>query len=380
MKTIKRQFVTTLIDRFKEQMPLIQIIMGPRQVGKTTGVLQFLDMYSKPYHYTSADDIISGDRSWILQQWQKAQLKGSDALLVIDEIQKIDGWSETIKNLWDEQKVLKTKIKVLLLGSSSLALSKGVSESLAGRFELISVYHWDYAESLSLCEMGLETFLESGGYPQSYSYLDDYDRWFSYLKDAVVDRVIDKDILQFAIVKKPALFRQAFEIVCCYPSLEISYTKLLGQLQNKGNTDLIKYYLSLLEGAFLIKTLQKYGTQDFKTKSSSPKIVPLAPCFYQLFANNNDKADFVFEATVGTKLLQVSKELYYWRKGNYEVDFVLRWQKKIYAVEVKSGKTRRASGLELFCQQFVGSIPIIVSKDNYLEFISDPQSFLRSLR
>jgi len=185
--------------------------------------------------------------------------------------------------------------------------------------------------------------------------------------------------LQYAVVKKPALFRQSFELMCCYPAQEISYRKLLGQLQDKGNTDLIKYYLSLFEGAFLIKTLQKYHNQPFKTKSSSPKIIPLAPCFHTLFNTKDDKLAFVFESTVGAKLLQIASKLFYWRKDTHEVDFVMTWRNKLFAIEVKSGKSRRKSGLEAFQKEYPESIAIIISQDNYSEFIANPILFFERL-
>ncbi len=374
-----RKFIFTLQKRFSEPSPLIQILMGPRQVGKTTGVLQFLETYSQHYHYVSADALLTTNTSWILDQWQQTLQKGSKALLVIDEIQKVDHWSETIKKLWDAQQLKNTKIDVLLLGSSSLALSQGASDSLAGRFELIPVYHWDYHESNALHPMTLDTYLQYGGYPKSYDYLDDTERWTNYVKGSVIDRVIDKDILRFATVKKPALFRQAFEILCNYPSQEISFRKLLGQLQDQGNTDLIKYYMSLFEGAFLFKSLQKYSRQAFRIKSSSPKIVPLCPCFYQIFSHTEDKRSFVFESTVGAALLQLSPQVYYWREGNAEVDFVLIWQKKMFAIEVKSGKKRPATGLQQFIAAFPEAIPIIISRDNYFAFTQNPGLFLETL-
>jgi predicted AAA+ superfamily ATPase len=373
---ITRNFVELLKKRFSEKLPLIQIVMGPRQVGKTTGVMQFQEQTNINCHYISADSMPLSNANWILEQWQTALTKGDNPLLIIDEIQKADNWSEVIKNLWDKQLKTGKRVNVLLLGSSSLSLKKGVSESLAGRYELIPVVHWDFIESKKLREMELETYLNFGGYPKSYDYLDDYDRWFSYVKSSIIDNVIDKDILNFALIKNPSLFKQAFEVLSCYPAQEISYRKLLGQLQDRGNTELIKYYIKLFEGAYLIKAIQKYGTQDFKIKSSSPKIIPLAPCFYTLYAATKGKEGFVFEATVGAKLLEVSHDLYYWRQGNSEVDYILSWKKKLFAIEVKSGRKRSRNGLNIFLKLYPNALPIIISKDNYENFISDPKSFL----
>ena len=191
--------------------------------------------------------------------------------------------------------------------------------------------------------------------------------------------MIDKDILQYAHVEKPALFKQAFEIICCYPAQEISYRKLLGQIQDKGNVELIKRYLELFESAFLIKTLQKYHNQAITVKSSSPKIILLAPCLYTLASIKEEKSAFIFESTVGAKLLQLSDKLYYWRDNNDEVDFVLVWRGRLFAVEVKSGRKRRANGLQKFQSRFPQAICIIISVDNYDIFIENPADFLEKL-
>lgn len=118
--------------------PLIQVLTGPRQVGKTTGVRQLMAQCSYPQHYANADDVLVSDRSWLLEQWQQALLLGEGALLVVDEIQKVVNWPETIKALWDAQP---GRLRVLLLGSSALQIQSGVTESLAGRFELLRVHH-----------------------------------------------------------------------------------------------------------------------------------------------------------------------------------------------------------------------------------------------
>lgn len=379
MMVVQRDFVEVLSQRFQENAPLIQIVIGPRQVGKTTGILQFLEQFEGAYHYASSDSVLTTSQDWLIEQWQAALLKGANSLLVIDEIQKIPGWPEIIKKLWDEQRLKKHAVKVLLSGSSSLSLSEGLSDSLAGRFEVLSVYHWDYCESNQLVKLSVNDYLCYGGYPKSYDFLQEEDRWRTYLQNAVIDRVIDKDILQHVNIKKPALFRQTFELASCYPAQEISYRKLLGQLQDKGNTDLIKYYLTLLEDAFLIKTLQKYQNREFKTKSSSPKIVLLAPCFYYLLSPKGDKYTFVFENTIGAKLLQISSQLYYWREDQYEVDFVMIWRHQLLAIEVKSGRKKKAYGLQRFQALHPDAKPVIISSDNYEQFIQNPVGFLEAL-
>lgn len=377
----ERPFVAQLEKRFSVDNPLIQVLVGPRQVGKTTGVRQLLARYPGSSHYANADDLLITDRTWLIEQWQKALLLGEGTLLIIDEVQKILNWSETIKSLWDSNP---RRLRVIVLGSSSLQIQTGLTESLAGRFELTKIYHWTYTELKNSFGYDLERFLLFGGYPGSVSYEDDYDRWYSYLKDSIIESVIGKDILLNRTVGNPALFRQAFEILCRYPAQEISYTKLLGQLQDKGNTDLIKYYIELYAGAFLIHPLEKYSVKGWLTRSSSPKILISCPALYTMtegpkVLEDLDKRGRVFELAVGSEMIQLSGELFYWREKNAEVDFIHRYQGRLYAIEVKSGRRKSAKGLETFIKQFPDAIPVIITPDNFPLFSEDPRKFLAVL-
>jgi hypothetical protein len=374
----ERPFVAQLEKRLSSDQSLIQVLVGPRQVGKTTGIRQLLDRYPSNNHYANADDLLVTDRTWLLEQWQKALLLGDGTLLVIDEVQKIQNWSETLKSLWDKSP---HKLRVVVLGSSSLQIQTGLTESLAGRFELTRIYHWTYTELKNAFGYDLERFLLYGGYPGSVSYEDDFDRWYAYLKDSIVEAVIGKDILLNRKVGNPALFRQAFEILCRYPAQEISYTKLLGQLQDKGNTDLIKYYIELYAGAFLIYPLEKYSAKAWLTRSSSPKILISCPALYTMtegphVLEDPDRRGRIFELAVGAQLLQLSGSLFYWREKNVEVDFVYQHQGKLYAIEVKSGRRKSAKGLDAFMKHFPAASPVILTTDNFSQFSEDPKKFL----
>jgi uncharacterized protein len=377
----ERPFVAQLEKRLFGDQPLIQVLVGPRQVGKTTGMRQLLARYPHNNHYANADDLLVTDRTWLLEQWQKALLLGDSALLVIDEIQKIPNWSETLKSLWDKNP---RKLRVVVLGSSSLQIQTGLTESLAGRFELTRIYHWTYTELKNAFGYDLDRYLLYGGYPGSVSYEDEYDRWYAYLKDSIVEAVIGRDILLNRNVGNPALFRQAFEILCRYPAQEISYTKLLGQLQDKGNTDLIKYYIELYAGAFLIHPLGKYSAKGWLTRSSSPKILIACPALYTMtegprVLEDPDSRGRVFELAVGAQLLQLPGELFYWREKNAEVDFVYRYQGRLYAIEVKSGRRKSAKGLEAFMKHFPDVCPVILTTDNFPLFSENPNKFLAAL-
>ena len=376
--TYQRPFVAQLAQRLQGPLPFIQVLVGPRQVGKTTGVRQLLAQQQWPAHYANADDVLVSDRSWLLQQWQQALLLGDGALLVVDEIQKVPNWPETIKALWDAQPY---RLRVLLLGSSALQIQAGVTESLAGRFELLRAHHWTFAELQAAFGYDLPRYLAFGGYPGGVALEHDADRWYAYMKDAIVEAVIGKDILQARKVANPALFRQAFQILCAYPAQEISYTKLLGQLQDKGNTDLVKYYIELYGGAFLLHALQKYSPKAWLARSSSPKMLPACPALYSMaagvdVAQSAEQRGRAFELAVGAELVQQPGQVFYWRERNDEVDFVYQYRDRLYAIEVKSGRKKSARGLDTFAARAPKALRAIVTPEHFARFSADPRTFL----
>ncbi len=376
-KTIELGFINSLDKSLKETPAFLQVIIGPRQVGKTTTVLHYLKKYYKDqFEYYSADDVFNASPQWIMEIWARA--RAEKKILVIDEIQKCENWSAIIKKLWDDEKKNKTLFPCILLGSSSLEIQRGLTESLTGRFIIHKAYHWNFFESHAGYHLDFERYLKIGGYPGSYLFHKEKD-WIKYVKQSIILTVIEKDILQNQTVKSPSLFKQAFEIIMSYPAQEISYTKLLGQLQDKGNTELIKYYLALYEGAFLIKVLEKYSEKKILTKSSTPKILPLAPCLYFLEIQDEytpEERGRVFELLVGAQLVRTGEALYYWREKNDEVDFVLKKGRKVFAIEVKSGKKKSPKGLLKFKEKFPGSKSLVITMDDYEFFEKDPLSFL----
>lgn len=378
MKHVSLPFVTSIDKNLKKTPQFIQVILGPRQVGKTTTVLAYLNKnFFEKHHYYSAEGKTANGASWLKQVWLKARQE--QMLLVIDEIQKIENWAEAVKTLWDEDKRLKVQIKCILLGSSSLDLHMGLTESLTGRFQLIHVYQWNFLESKEGYNLSFDDYIKFGGYPGSYALRNDLQEWQKYVRQSIIDTVIEKDILVSHKVKSPALFKQAFDLLISYPAQEISFTKLLGQLQDKGNTDLIKYYIRLFEGAFLVKTLEKFSTNKIKIRTSAPKIIPLCPAFSfinELDDYSGETRGHVFESLVGATLHRLGFELFYWRDGSHEVDFVLKFGKRIWAIEVKSGRKKKMQGMDQFLKQFPHANPVLITPDNYVDFESDPIKFL----
>lgn len=376
-KYIYLNYIKGLGERLQVQTPLLQIVLGPRQVGKTTTTLKFLkDKFQGAYLYSSADDVFNPDSEWLRLKWIEARQEKK--ILVIDEIQKCFNWAETVKSLFDESRRNDKKINCILLGSSSLEIQKGLSESLTGRFQLNPVHHWNFEESQNAYGISFDQYLHYGGYPGSYNFIETSD-WYSYVKNSIVGTVVEKDILQFNKVNNPSLFKQAFDLLISYPAQEISYTKLLGQLQDKGNVELIKYYISLYEGAYLIRTLEKFSTKPLIRKSSSPKIIPLAPCFSYLQIRAEYKPEEkgrVFEALVGAQLLRTEENLFYWRDGQKEVDYILKKGRDLYAIEVKSGRKKSNSGLDHFQKKFSNAKLIIITPDNYQQFEKNPIKYI----
>jgi predicted AAA+ superfamily ATPase len=377
-----RNFESLLRERLAEPTPVIQILLGPRQVGKTTGILKIFESWPGTKHFVSADDTLQASQIWLTEQWQMASSLGEGSLLVIDEVQRVPDWSKVIKGLWDRSLRNKKNLKVVLLGSSSLSIQRGLSESLAGRFELTTVPHWGFHECQREFNHTLDEWLIWGGYPGAETYRGQDARWRSYLTNSIVDAVIGRDILTQKVVRNPALFRQAFAIACAYPAQEISYSKLLGQLQDVGNTDLVKSYLELYEGAFLLFSIQKYAKKLRISKSSTPKLILGCPALANLalgldYVSSSEGKGRVLESAVGMDLLRIpGGEVFWWRDGDNEVDFIFKMQRKLFAVEVKSGRRKRTGGIEAFLKIEKSTVPCFITLENYSEFSLDPVRFL----
>jgi predicted AAA+ superfamily ATPase len=360
-----------------ESRRFIQVLYGPRQVGKTTLVLQFLSKISVESVYETADTVMAADAGWLQTVWETARIKmklsgAIELILVIDEIQKIDNWSETVKKLWDEDSRTGENIKVILLGSSSLLIQKGLTESLAGRFEKTYIGHWDFAEMQSAFGWNVSQYIYFGGYPGAASLVDDEKRWKSYIIDSLIETSISKDILMLTRVDKPALLKRVFEVGANYSGQILSYTKILGQLFDAGNTTTLSHYLSLLSNCGLLGGLEKYSGSIVKKRSSSPKFQVYNNALISAYLKSDylqtyqlpDLWGRIAESAVGAHLLGKSisekYKLYYWREGDYEVDFVIEYGDKLLALEVKSGFSTTNKGVSKFLSQYPSAKAIFV--------------------
>lgn len=372
---IFREFSKKLEARLLERLNFIQIVTGPRQVGKTTGLRQIAQRWKGAVHLVSADEVAPPSADWIELNWRMARSMGDGALLVIDEIQKVPGWSERVKRLFDEDRESR-RLKVVLLGSASLLMQRGMAESLAGRYEVIHAGHWSLPECREAFGWGLTEFLKFGGYPAAAELCVDFSRWRDFINHSIIEPVLLRDLLSLAIVNKPALFRQAFQLCLAYPAMEVSLQKLLGQLQESGNVTTIKHYLDLFEGAFLIRVLQKYSGSELKKRGSSPKIVPLNTALVNA-RRDSFPPDYdaewggrLFECAVGAELCRRYEEVMYWREGGAEVDFVVKTQGGVVAIEVKSGRVKRMGGLVRFCQRYKDAQPVVLDRVKSERFLN----------
>ena len=373
----KRSEYQIIRKRLEEPRRFIQVVMGPRQVGKSTVVKQVLQDIDLPFLLFSADNVPASNSAWVSNCWaavrsQKESKAYGSVILVIDEIQKIANWSEVVKKEWDDDTFHNLDIRVLLLGSSRVMLEKGLSESLAGRFEEIRMSHWSYAEMKECFGYTLDQYMFYGGYPGAAELIADPDRWEQYIQSAIIDTTINKDILMDTPISKPALLRQTFELGAAYSGEVLSLSKMLGSLQDAGNTVTLAGYINLLDESGMLCGIQKYSIDTARRRASIPKL--------QVY-NNALKAIFnpytfeqaildrrawgrIFESSIGAWLVSQAFvhrfEVFYWRERDQEVDFILRKKGIVIAIEVKSNAEKNTKGLNSFKERFNPKAAFIV--------------------
>ena len=365
----ERTHLQVLTTRMQEPRKFIQVVMGPRQVGKTTMVTQLADKMKKGYYFISADAVAAANTTWLTQQWETARLmmkqdNALEFLLIVDEIQKISNWSETVKLLWDEDSRKAVLLKVILLGSSRLLLQQGLTESLAGRFETTYMGHWSLQEMQTAFGWTVNEYVWFGGYPGAATLIRDETRWKAYINQSLIETSISKDILMLTRIDKPALLKRLFELGCLYSGQILSMTKILGQLQDHGNTVTLSHYLELLDTAGLLAGIEKYSTNPLRVRSSSPKFQVHNTALISAQRNESfsdmglqpDLRGRMVESAIGAHLinhaLAGSYSLHYWRERNDEVDFVIANKGKLIGIEVKTNQTVSTKGMAAFQKTF----------------------------
>lgn len=371
-----------LLSRLSEPRRTIQVVAGPRQVGKTTMVNQVLNEVAIPYLFFNADAVETPiDTQWISARWEEARAQMrfrnyTEFLLVIDEIHKIDNWSEKVKREWDADTFKGINIKVVLLGSSRLLLKRGLTESLAGRYELLPMGHWSFAEMQEAFGVDINQYIYFGGYPGSAAYIENETRWRRYMRQSIIAPAIERDILQTTFIYKPALMHQLFALGCAYSGELLSFNKMLGLLQDAGNATTLANYMEVLGESKLLTGLQKYAVDQSRKYRSVPKLqvfnnalltVMSDGMTYENAYTSPDLWGRWVESAVGCFLLDKAEELeyqlYYWRENNDEVDFVLSRGGHCVAIEVKSGRRQMNNGLSEFRKRFNPRYSLVVGGD-----------------
>lgn len=386
----QRVQVGTLRRRLAEPRRFMQVVAGARQVGKTTLVQQATEALKAPVRYASADEPALRGAEWVRQQWEAARLQASGrrgATLVLDEVQKIPGWSETVKRLWDEDTRARSALRVVLLGSAPLLVARGLSESLAGRFEVLQLPHWSFPEMRDAFGFTLDEYIFYGGYPGAAPLIRTPERWSQYIRHSLIETSIARDVLLLSRVDKPALLRRLFELACSYSGQILSYTKMLGQLQDAGNTTTLAHYLELLAGAGMVRGLQKYAGDAARSRGSSPKLQVLNTALMTSQSGldlkearqDHEYWGRLVESAVGAHLANAAgagpSTVYYWRERNREVDFVVRTGSRLTAIEVKSGRAPDAHpGMAAFTAAFKPARSLLVGGNGIglQEFLEKP--------
>ena len=351
----------------------MQIVMGPRQVGKSTLVGQFTEGISVPFDFFAADGVNRFDSSWIPNKWQQVRMRmdihsEQEHILIIDEVQKIRGWSEQVKKEWDEDSRSHRNLKVILLGSSRLLLQKGLEESLEGRFETIKMGYWDWQEMHEAFGFSMDEYVYFGGFPGLAPDIQDEDRWRNLMEDSIISPILTRDILEIEEIRNPALLRQVFELACIESAKELSLTKMQGTM-NSGTVPTIKNYLDILNKSMIVQPLQNYSPSRVKEKQSVPKMQVFNNAFRNRFGTFSfdearvDPAEWgrLVESAVGAHLANRAMtddyELFYWRnERRQECDYVLRKGQALVAIEVKSGSVDKTVGFEKFKEQFADKV------------------------
>ena len=385
----KRPQFAEVLDRMNEPRKFIQVLAGPRQVGKSTLIDQVLAECQIPHYLYNADGVDENDTDWIRRIWETTRTlmdtrQQTEAVLVIDEIHKIKRWSEIVKREWDADTRSKRQLKLFILGSSRLMFRKGLTESLAGRFELIRLGHWTLQEMEDAFGWTLDNWIYYGGYPGSASLIKDMRRWKKYIKESLVAPAIEKDIILTSNIYKPALMKQLFELGCTYSAELLSLTKALGQLQDAGNVTTLSSYLEILHQCNLLAGLQKYANDEARRYQSIPKYQVYNNALLTAFKGTSYEKDRIdpqiwgrwIESAVGAYLLGGAEEggysVYYWRERSNEVDFIIVRQGEVMALEVKSGRRGMNSGIPKFNDLFHPKHSLVIGTDGipFEEFFS----------
>lgn len=358
----------------------IQMLTGPRQVGKTTILLELAEDFGARAIYRAADvEEVSAPGWWTLQ-WERAvrMARTGKTLLIVDEIHSMPYWARRIKVAFDEVCREKLPLQIIISGSAALPITTGARNELAGRFELLTLRHWTVRDLIEVFQLPLEeaaeVYVRYGAFPGELTRRHDYARWREYIIHAILDPALNSDLLLLNQIQKPAILRQLSSIASAQPSEIISLQKLAATLQEKGTLPTISHYLSLLGEAYLLATLDKYSEREVRRRASPPKLVPLSNAFLTAYSDtepptamqNPEKWGHWLENACIAAAVNAGYQVSYWRSEPYEVDMVVTGQNDNWAIEIKSGgfATRDLHGLMTFIERYRDFRPLIIGEEN----------------
>ena len=382
--TLRRQIVDLLHANLEGHDPLIQIVVGPRQVGKTTAVEHLIKEWQGKAHYATADAIVGDYGPWLEKQWQKALASGENTLLVLDEIQKVKNWTDIVKKLWDASK--SRGIRVVLLGSTSLnhCLSRPIPESLSGRFVPIYVPHWSFAETQETFGCDLDQYTLYGGYPKAMELAHNSIAWQDYVGRAIINPIIDVDIYQLGRFKNVDNLRRAFRVFCQEFSTDINLTSLLNKIQHTGNTEIVKKYLNGFAEAFLLTQLHHIDDNGFPDPRKNPRIMANCPAVFT-YGRDSMKSfsedPIRFEQLVAGELSRIPHTSFgYWQQSDkIGMDYFIKMpDQQIFGITIERNETKRslARSYDLFRKTFDGARIVSISPDNLPVFMQGQRAFL----
>ena len=354
----------------------VQVLTGPRQVGKTTLLLELAKHWGKRALYIAADTPEASLPGWWEQQWQRAEQLAQDrgAVLLIDEIQYLAHWSRLLKAGIDRLRRERIALHVVVSGSSSLHIGKGARETMAGRFERLQLLHWSAAELAERfgvsAAKAVEQAVQYGSYPGAVSLLSNVNRWRDYVRHSIMEPAVGRDLMMLETIRRPALLRQVFALCTGHPSEIISLQKLCGQLTDKGSLETVAHYLHVLEEAYLVAAIPKYSEKALRQRSAPPKLVVLSNAFLASTSNRpppqSDTEPERWGRWVENACLahawNAGQQVCYWRAEPYEVDMVLNGAWGRWAIEVKSGPygLNDLTGLLEFCRRHRQFSPVVL--------------------
>lgn len=348
----------------------VQVLLGPRQVGKTTLLLGLADQLPNAV-YRAVDSPEASLAGWWEAMWRSVMERAErgKTIVLLDEIQYLDGWERLVKSKVDELRRNKAPVHLVLSGSSSLLVGRGLKETMAGRYEKLQLSHWsasDMAEAFGLDpDEAAQRFVRRGSYPGAFPLAGDDARWRAYMRDSILEPAVGRDILMLEPVRRPALLRQLFFLCLEYPACIVALKKLVGQLQDKGAFETLAHYLHVLEQAFLVAGIPKFSSHALRRRSAPPKLVVLnnglLAAVHDVGPSDPRWGGWVENACLA-HAVNSGQQVSYWRDEPYEVDGVLSGSWGKWAVEVKSGgfAMRDLAGLLEFCRRYPEFRPLVL--------------------